>query len=261
MIDKTPVRVSRCIFLKRIAFACYTFSATMHGVVEATKLIKPAMIPSKIMPQIFKTALKSPMGAFIVPSTSSTPSMAIKQQENCVQERLMKYCTSSGSFGVWGNNYQNFGARTILSRSVSSLQSTPTNDNAHGQKEIANSTGDEETKEFLEPTPENPMVRVNGLFVVDKPLEWTSQDVVGYIRRILERDARDRGLKPAKAGRSKSKTKVVRVGHGGTLDPLASGVLVIGVGTGTKELQRYNYVLLRCVYILLAIWNVLFCKV
>ena len=31
----------------------------------------------------------------------------------------------------------------------------------------------------------------------------------------------------------------MKVGHGGTLDPLASGVLVIGVGKGTKELQRY----------------------
>jgi tRNA pseudouridine55 synthase len=37
---------------------------------------------------------------------------------------------------------------------------------------------------------------------------------------------------------SKGKRKV-RVGHGGTLDPLATGVLVIGIGSGTKYLQQY----------------------
>jgi len=54
---------------------------------------------------------------------------------------------------------------------------------------------------------------------------------------MLERDARERGVKLAKR-RSKSKMKV-RVGHGGTLDPLAEGVLVLGIGRGTKMLQSY----------------------
>ncbi|MBA2552185.1 MAG: tRNA pseudouridine(55) synthase TruB [Geodermatophilaceae bacterium] len=55
----------------------------------------------------------------------------------------------------------------------------------------------------------------SGLVVVDKPSGWTSHDVVGRIRRI--------------AGTR-------RVGHAGTLDPMATGVLVLGVERGTKLL-------------------------
>jgi tRNA pseudouridine55 synthase len=54
-----------------------------------------------------------------------------------------------------------------------------------------------------------------GLIVVDKPGGMTSHDVVSRIRRL----ARTR-----------------RVGHGGTLDPMATGVLVIGVGKATRLL-------------------------
>jgi tRNA pseudouridine55 synthase len=54
---------------------------------------------------------------------------------------------------------------------------------------------------------------MHGVLVIDKPLGPTSHDVVAQLRRVL-------------------KTK--RVGHAGTLDPLASGVLVIAVGEGTK---------------------------
>jgi tRNA pseudouridine55 synthase len=54
---------------------------------------------------------------------------------------------------------------------------------------------------------------MHGVAVVDKPLGPTSHDVVSHLRRVL-------------------KTK--RVGHAGTLDPLASGVLVIAVGEATK---------------------------
>ena len=82
-----------------------------------------------------------------------------------------------------------------------------------------------------------PLLLAEGLFAVNKPLDWTSNNVVSYIRGILERDTKQRGGTIAKL-RSKGKRKV-RVGHGGTLDPLASGVLVIGVGRGTKELQEF----------------------
>ncbi len=56
---------------------------------------------------------------------------------------------------------------------------------------------------------------IDGLIIVDKPQEWTSHDVVGKLRRIV-------GTR--------------RVGHGGTLDPMATGVLVCGVGKATKLL-------------------------
>jgi tRNA pseudouridine55 synthase len=55
----------------------------------------------------------------------------------------------------------------------------------------------------------------DGLLVVDKPAGWTSHDVVARIRRLA-------GIR--------------RVGHAGTLDPMATGVLVIGVGRGTRLL-------------------------
>jgi tRNA pseudouridine55 synthase len=83
-----------------------------------------------------------------------------------------------------------------------------------------------------------PLCRSEGLFHVAKPMDWTSSNVVSYIRGILERDARQRGADVAKVGR-KNKSKQIKVGHGGTLDPLATGVLVIGVGKGTKQLQGY----------------------
>lgn len=55
----------------------------------------------------------------------------------------------------------------------------------------------------------------DGLLVVDKPAGWTSHDVV----------ARTRGI-----------CRTRRVGHAGTLDPMATGVLVLGVNRGTKLL-------------------------
>jgi tRNA pseudouridine55 synthase len=56
---------------------------------------------------------------------------------------------------------------------------------------------------------------VDGLVVVDKPADWTSHDVVARIRKL--------------AGTKK-------VGHAGTLDPMATGVLVAGVGRATRLL-------------------------
>jgi tRNA pseudouridine55 synthase len=55
----------------------------------------------------------------------------------------------------------------------------------------------------------------DGLVVVDKPAGWTSHDVVARMRRL--------------AGTRK-------VGHAGTLDPMATGVLVVGVGRATRLL-------------------------
>ena len=57
--------------------------------------------------------------------------------------------------------------------------------------------------------------RPGGLLVVDKPAGWTSHDVVARVRRL--------------AGTR-------RVGHAGTLDPMATGVLVLGIDRGTKLL-------------------------
>ncbi len=63
---------------------------------------------------------------------------------------------------------------------------------------------------------------MQGLLLVDKPAGWTSFDVVNYIRRIV---ANAEGKKP----------KTVKVGHTGTLDPFATGLLVLLIG---KEYTR-----------------------
>lgn len=66
-------------------------------------------------------------------------------------------------------------------------------------------------------TPATPAVRpaADGIVVVDKPSGWTSHDVVGRMRRLAA---------------------TRKVGHAGTLDPTATGVLVVGVGRATKLL-------------------------
>lgn len=58
---------------------------------------------------------------------------------------------------------------------------------------------------------------MQGLLLVDKPAGWTSFDVVNYTRRIV---ATAEGKKP----------KNVKVGHTGTLDPFATGLLVLLIG-------------------------------
>lgn len=71
---------------------------------------------------------------------------------------------------------------------------------------------------------------MEGILLVDKPTGWTSFDVVNYVRRMV---ATHEGKKP----------KHVRVGHTGTLDPLATGLLVILVGKNyTRRAQELTKV-------------------
>jgi len=63
--------------------------------------------------------------------------------------------------------------------------------------------------------------RLSGLVVVDKPVGWSSMDVCRVVRLS------------ARPGRGRHK-----VGHCGTLDPLATGVLVVCIGRATKQVNR-----------------------
>ena len=56
----------------------------------------------------------------------------------------------------------------------------------------------------------------NGIIIIDKPADWTSMDVCAKLRGIL-------------------KTK--KIGHAGTLDPMATGVLPVFVGQATKAVE------------------------
>ena len=60
----------------------------------------------------------------------------------------------------------------------------------------------------------------------NKPLHWTSFDVVNRVRRILCRTIDQKKLK---------------VGHAGTLDPLATGVMVLCTGKATKRIEELQY--------------------
>ncbi len=60
----------------------------------------------------------------------------------------------------------------------------------------------------------------NGIVIVDKPAGWTSQDVTARLRRVF--DTR-------------------RIGHGGTLDPMATGVLPVFVGRATRGVEFFEH--------------------
>jgi len=55
---------------------------------------------------------------------------------------------------------------------------------------------------------------INGVLIIDKPTDWTSHDVVAKLRGAL---------------------RIKRIGHGGTLDPMATGVLPIFIGQATQR--------------------------
>lgn len=95
---------------------------------------------------------------------------------------------------------------------------------------------------------------MNGLFAINKPSGITSAQFLARVQHIFTSSsvfskdlAQLRGAKVEqlqREGQKASRRKLrkvlkVKMGHGGTLDPLATGVLVIGVGKGTKKLQDY----------------------
>ena len=61
---------------------------------------------------------------------------------------------------------------------------------------------------------------MNGIVLIDKPQEWTSQDVTARLRRVFN---------------------TRRIGHGGTLDPLATGVLPVFVGRATRGVEFFEH--------------------
>lgn len=66
--------------------------------------------------------------------------------------------------------------------------------------------------------PADPAAAAGAMFLLDKPAGWTSFDVVARVRRM---------------------TGVRKTGHAGTLDPLATGLLIVCTGPATKEIGRY----------------------
>ena len=91
---------------------------------------------------------------------------------------------------------------------------------------------------------------MDGVFAINKPSGATSRTVLDQINRVLSKSSTSQeSLKKLQNVRNQTlgkqrikkwKTNKLKMGHGGTLDPLASGVLVIGVGSGTKKLGDYT---------------------
>ncbi len=67
--------------------------------------------------------------------------------------------------------------------------------------------------------PQNLDYLAGQVLLIDKPVNWTSFNVVSRVRRL---------------------TKVKKVGHAGTLDPLATGLLIVCTGKKTKEISEYQ---------------------
>ncbi|XP_037546635.1 probable tRNA pseudouridine synthase 1 [Nematolebias whitei] len=74
---------------------------------------------------------------------------------------------------------------------------------------------------------------LNGLFAIYKKQGPTSADVLNTLKEALLKEA---GVKTSNP--RKRKNQQLKLGHGGTLDSAASGVLVVGVGNGTKMLSK-----------------------
>ncbi|XP_037610026.1 probable tRNA pseudouridine synthase 1 [Sebastes umbrosus] len=73
---------------------------------------------------------------------------------------------------------------------------------------------------------------LNGLFAIYKKQGPTSADVLNTLKEVLLKEAGVKNPNPRKR-----KKQSLKMGHGGTLDSAASGVLVVGVGNGTKMLS------------------------
>jgi len=65
----------------------------------------------------------------------------------------------------------------------------------------------------------------NDIILINKPINWTSFDVVKKIRGLIKK---------------KYSLSKLKVGHAGTLDPLASGLLIICTGKKTKEISEFQ---------------------
>ena len=64
------------------------------------------------------------------------------------------------------------------------------------------------------------------VILLDKPLKWTSADAVRRIKFLAQKHFRKKNIK---------------VGHAGTLDPLATGVMIICTGKATKRIEEFQY--------------------
>jgi tRNA pseudouridine55 synthase len=78
------------------------------------------------------------------------------------------------------------------------------------------------------------MSTLDGYILIDKPAGWTSFDVVAKVRGLVKA-ANQQAQRAGRIPADQTLPKRVKVGHTGTLDPLATGLLVVLVGKYTKQ--------------------------
>jgi tRNA pseudouridine55 synthase len=74
------------------------------------------------------------------------------------------------------------------------------------------------------------------ILLVNKPAGWTSFDVVAKVRSNLNNKQQKTNSKQASKNQP---SKKLRVGHAGTLDPFATGLLILLIGKATKEQEKF----------------------
>lgn len=84
---------------------------------------------------------------------------------------------------------------------------------------------------------------MDGLLLIDKPTSWTSHDIVAKVRGALRSETRNGQQELSHVTSSMlpvTPSPKVKVGHTGTLDPLASGLLILVIGSYTKRAQEFS---------------------
>lgn len=99
-------------------------------------------------------------------------------------------------------------------------------------------------------------INMNGVFAIEKPSGVSSTQLISDLQhkftkskvfakdleemkqKIIQNLSTDKSWSKERINKRANKSKI-KIGHGGTLDPMASGVLVVGLGTGTKKLLYY----------------------
>lgn len=180
-------------------------------------------------------------------STRFISSLAISQQIKQQKANAAKSVSQPSN----PDNYQKY-----LNPTVSLAQDKLTSFSKHSNNNANTQTLS--TKFLLNETPYS----MDGVFAINKPAGPTSADAVAALKGALNSSelvegsrawAKANGLSGTKLRRNLNWKKKqvykrkhanepstdVKVGHGGTLDPLASGVIVIGIGNGTRKLQEF----------------------
>ncbi len=79
----------------------------------------------------------------------------------------------------------------------------------------------------------------NSFLLINKPKDWTSHDVVAVVRKNIREQEKQVAL-PSEVLHIQKRSKT-KVGHAGTLDPFATGLLIVGVGReATKRLDEFK---------------------